>query len=123
MSYSGSAFQLERESEQRYLENLIFCDPAVFEPHDPIAVSCIGFGVRDLNDGCAFVVKTLEHVHDLFALAGVQISSRFVGEDNPRLCHYRAGDTDKLLLTAGKLTGKEIFLAYDLKTIQRVADY
>ena len=78
--------------------------------------------MRDLDDRRAFFVQLLEHVHDLFALAGVEISGRLIGENNPGICHYSAGYPHKLLLATGKLAGEKIFLAYDLKSIERVAD-
>src|SRR6266850_1499267 len=101
---------------------LLSRDPTIFKPQDPVAIRGIRFGMGYLDDSCAFVVKALEHVHDLFALTGMQISGRLVGQDDPRLGHYRASDADKLLLAAGELSGKKIFLAYDLKSIQGVAN-
>ena len=53
----------------------------------------------------------------------MEISGRLVGEDDSRICHHGAGNADELLLTAGKLAGKKILLADDLKTIKRVANY
>ena len=94
-----SAFQLKRDSEQRYLGDLIFCNPAVFQTHDPGAVSGIHFGVRNLNDSCAFVVKAFEHVHDLFALAGVEVPRRLVSQNYSWRRHHRASDANQLLLT------------------------
>jgi len=40
--------------------NSVINDPAVFQSHNPIAVGGVGFRVRHLNDGGAFVVKTFE---------------------------------------------------------------
>src|SRR5438105_10857969 len=50
----------------------------------------------------------------------MQISGGFVREKKFRLGDDGAGDADELLLAAGKLPRIQIFLADDLKTIQRV---
>ena len=76
--------------------------------------------MRDLNDGRAFGVKFLKQLHDLFALARVKISSRFVRQNQFRIGNDRARDTDELLLAAGQLARKQIFFGHDLKTIERV---
>src|SRR5690242_15757387 len=103
-------------------EKLFVYDPAIFKPDDPIPISGIGFGVRYLDDGGAFVVQALEHVHDLFALGRMQVSGRLVGQDDARIRNHCARDTDELLLTTGQLRGKQVFLAYHLKAIERVAN-
>src|SRR5882672_12326113 len=78
--------------------------------------------MRDLNDGCAFVVKLLEHLHDFLTLARMEIARRFIGENDSRLGNDRPRDPDQLLLAAGQLTREQILLADYLKTIQRVTD-
>ena len=110
------------QSEQPQLRELILCNPAVVESYYPITIRSICFGVRNLNDRCAFVVQSLEHVHDLLTLARMKISRRLVGEDYPGLCNYCARDAHELLLSAGELAGKEVLLAHDLKSVEGVAD-
>ena len=82
----------------------------------------ISLRMCDLNDGGALFVKPLEHVHDFFALAGMEISGGLIRQNYSGICDDRARDADKLLLTAGKLTGKKVLLAHDLKLIECVAD-
>src|SRR5260370_17978123 len=57
-------------------------DPAIFETNNPVAIIGIRLRVRYLNDGGARFVKALEHLHDLFALAGMQITRRLVRKDH-----------------------------------------
>ncbi len=61
--------------------------------------------VRHHHHGFAFAVQFLEDVHDLDRGARVQITGRFVAEENRRVVNQRAGDSDALLLPAGKLIG------------------
>src|ERR1700738_417187 len=96
--------------------------PAVFELDDAIAESGIAFGVRDLNDGGAAFVEALEKLHDLFTLRGMKIAGGFVRENQLGILDDRARDADKLLLTAGKLVGEEIFFADDVEAVEDVAD-
>src|ERR1051326_1563973 len=97
-------------------------DPTVFQLHDPIAVRSVNFGVRHLNDGGAFFVKTLEQIHDLFALGRMQVARGLVGKNQTRVRDYGARDADQLLLSTRQLSWIEIFLTHDLKSIERVAD-
>src|SRR5206468_1591228 len=77
--------------------------------------------MRDLDDGHAFIVKLAEQLHDFFALTGVQIPGRLVGEQKLWLGNDRSRDTHKLLLSAGKLARIQIFFADDLEAIQHVS--
>ena len=76
----------------------------------------------DLNNRSASGIQGLEHLHDLLALVRVKIARRFVGQDQLRVRDHRPGDTDQLLLAAGKLTRIQILFADNVETIQRVAD-
>src|SRR5213594_3727860 len=107
---------------QRKCSILVTGNPSVFKAHDPVSKGGIDFGVRHLNDGCAFSIQALEHLHNLFALARMEISGRLVGENHARTSHHCARHTDQLLLSAGELCWEQIFLADDLKSIKRVAN-
>src|SRR5690348_5226338 len=72
-------------------------DPAVLELDDAIAVARVLFRVRHLNDRRALGVEALEQLHDLAALARVQVAGRLVGENQLRLGDHGARDTNKLL--------------------------
>jgi len=71
-------------------------DHAFGEPRD------IEF-VGDHDDGDALIVQLLEYTHDLDAGLGVQISSRFIGQEQGGPVHQSAGDGYALLLAARKL--------------------
>src|SRR3954462_2800761 len=75
-------------------------DPAVFQLDDSIAELRVLFGVRDLDDRRAFVVQLLEQLHDLAALARVQVAGGFVGQNELGLGDHGPRDADELLLTA-----------------------
>ena len=60
--------------------------------------------VRHKDDGQAIVlVEFLEHCEDFLAGARIEVSGRFIGEQQWRMIHEGAGDGDALLLAAGKL--------------------
>ena len=61
----------------------------------------LGVGYHD--DGCSLGVQFLQQVHHLFAILGVEVAGRLVGEDQLRSGHDGAGDGHPLLLTAGEL--------------------
>ncbi len=67
-------------------------------------------------------VEALEQLHDLAALAGVQVAGRLVGEDHLRAGDDRAGDGDQLLLAARELVRVEVLLPDDLEAVEDVAD-
>ena len=95
---------------------------AIPELNDAVAVGRVNVRVSYLNDRRATGIQGLEHLHDLFALARVKVAGRFVRQDQPRIRNHRPGDTDQLLLPAGKLAGIQVLLPDDVKTIKCVAD-
>src|SRR5205814_3143378 len=97
-----------------------FHNPAIAELNDWFAVGGILLGVRDLHDRHALLVQLTEELHDLFALAGVQVSGRFIGEQKLRLGDDRSRNADQLLLAAGKLRWIQILFADDLETVEHV---
>src|SRR5208337_4363462 len=72
----------------------------------------------DLHDGRTFAIQLREQLHDFLSLAGVQVACRLVGQQKRGLVNDSARDADQLLLSAGKLVGKKVFLGDDLKMIQ-----
>jgi len=97
-------------------------EPAVRQLNDAIAVGGILFGVGDLDDGGAGIVQSLEELHDLFALNGVEVAGRLIGEKELWILDDRASHTNELLLPARKLIWEKIFFADDVETIESVAD-
>ena len=61
--------------------------------------------VRDHADGGAVLVQFFQQLHDRFAVAGVEVSGRLIGQQDGGRPSQRAGDSDTLLLTAGELRG------------------
>ena len=75
-----------------------------------------------MDDGGAGIVQSLEELHDLFALNGVEVAGRLIGEKELWILDDRASHTNELLLPARKLIGEKIFFADDVETIESVAD-
>src|SRR5262245_23867568 len=59
--------------------------------------------VRDHTNGRAFLVQLLKQLHDRFAVVGVQVSRRFVSEQDGRMAAQGSCNGYALLLTARKL--------------------
>ena len=80
-------------------------DDAVANSNDTMGIfGDVGF-VGDQHDSVALGMKFVEECHDLITGFGVQISSRFVREDDGRVVYKSAGDGDALALAAGELVG------------------
>jgi hypothetical protein len=60
------------------------------------------FLVRHHDDGVALLREFFEQRHDLGARLGIEVSSRFIREEDRRLVHQRSGDGHALALAAGK---------------------
>ena len=64
-------------------------------------------------------VKFLKQTQDPFREGIVQVTGRFIRQQNGRLVHYRAGDTHALLLTAGELDREVLRFVQQPDLIQR----
>jgi len=80
-------------------------DPTVDQLDDPGAVRGIFLGMRYLYDGGPFLVELLKQVHDLLALAGVEISGGFIRQNYLWTGDDRPGNRDQLLLTPDSWVG------------------
>src|SRR5581483_787411 len=95
--------------------------PAVRQLDDAMPIRRVLVRVRHLHDRGAFLVELLEKLHDLLALARMEIARRLVRENQFGIRDHRARHRHQLLLSARKLTGVQIALAHDMESIQRVA--
>jgi hypothetical protein len=55
----------------------------------------------DENDRIPLFMHFMEHIHDLAACFGIQVSGRFIGKDQRGFRDKRTGYRNTLLLTAG----------------------
>jgi hypothetical protein len=62
----------------------------------------VGF-VGHHDDGAAFIIQPPQQRHDLGAGRRVEVTGRFVGEDDLGVVHHGAGDGNTLLLTPREL--------------------
>ena len=89
--------------------------PAMIQIETAIGQASGVFVVRHHHDRAALRVEIAEDAEDDVLILGVEVSRGFVGEDDFRVVHKRAGDGDALLFTAGEL-GREmrcaVFHAY-----------
>jgi hypothetical protein len=64
------------------------------------------FGVVSYeNDGATFLAEFAEEAKDCVAGVGVEITGRFIGENQARIIDKSAGDSRALLLATGELAG------------------
>src|SRR5438034_5686042 len=117
---TGDLRSWRKANFRSFISLFSFHNPAVAQLNHPLSIRCIFLRVRDLDDGHAFIIELAKQLHDFFALAGVQISSGFVGEEKFRFSNNGPCNTDQLLLPAGKLARIQIFFADDLKTVEHV---
>jgi hypothetical protein len=94
--------------------------PAIRQIDNAIAVLSVGLGVRHLNDGGASFVQTLEQLHDLLAMRGMQVAGGLVGQDQLGVRDYGARHGHQLLLAAGELARIQVLLGYDIEAVQQV---
>ena len=59
--------------------------------------------MRNHDDRATIAMKVLEQRQDLVAGATIQRAGRFVGQDESRIVHHRAGNDDPLLLSSREL--------------------
>ncbi len=59
-------------------------NPAVLQLNNAIPMGGISLRVCDLDDCCSGIIQFFEELHDLFALRGMEIPSRLIGEDQLR---------------------------------------
>src|ERR1043166_2139726 len=94
-------------NESKIITNFLLLfvnDPAIPKLNDAFAVGGVFLGVRDLHDCHALLIQLTEEFHNFFALAGMQVAGRFVGQQNLRFSDDRARNAYQLLLSAGELT-------------------
>src|SRR5437867_6091482 len=96
-------------------------DKSVAQLNGSIPVSRVNVRMRDLNDCRPTGIQLLEHLHDLLALARMQVASGFISQDELGICDHRASNANELLLATGKLARIEVLLPDDAKAIERVA--
>src|SRR6185437_5153931 len=77
-------------------------DSSVQQIDDTRTVLGVLFRVGYLDDGHSFFVQLFEQLHDLFALAGIQVAGGFIGQQQPGFTDECAGDAYELLLSPGK---------------------
>jgi|GEM_PF-5899945 len=61
------------------------------------------------NDGASLLVKSLQNVHDFSRCSGIEISRRFIGENDHRVSDKRSCNGNPLLLTTRKLVRGMVF--------------
>src|SRR5215207_6201098 len=82
--------------------------PPIFEMHLPPRVLRDIVLVGHQYDGLAGRMQGLEQCHDLFARGAVEVTRRFVGQENSGPIHQSPSDGHPLPLAAGQLVGPVI---------------
>ena len=85
------------------MRRIFFLDDAVEQMNDAATVGCVFLRVRGLDDRSAFAVELSKDLHDLFALFGIQVSRRLVGQYECGPDDQGTGDGHELLLSSGEL--------------------
>ena len=98
----------------------IFVDTAVEHMNNASGISCEIRVVGYHNNCVAFGMDAAKFFHDNMRTAGVEISGRFVGEDDFRSSDKGTSNSDTLFLAARKLGREEIFALAEMKTLESV---
>ena len=80
-------------------------DQAIAEADDTAGVARNVFFVGDEHNRVAGRIDILEDLHNFFAGLGIQVSCRFIGQDDRRIGNQRSRNGDALPLTAGEFIG------------------
>src|SRR6185503_8382697 len=80
--------------------DVLFDDAAVEQVNSAIGVRGVARIVRDHADRGAAAMQFAQQLHHCFAILRVEVTGRFVREQNRRLAGDGAGHGDALLLTA-----------------------
>src|SRR3954454_5991070 len=79
-------------------------DPPVEHVDDPAREVGMRRRVGDHDHRRALLIELAEHPHHLFAMSGVEVARRLIGQDQLGLTDQCASDRDALLLAAGQLS-------------------
>src|SRR5260370_12156942 len=85
---------------------LVAEDHAVAQSHHALCEGRDVSLVSDQHDRPTLVVELAEKFHDFETRFGVEVPGWFIGQQNRRVGHQRAGDADALLLPARELVGE-----------------
>ena len=83
-----------------------------------MAVAGVMFGVGNHYNGGALFVEICQQLHYFVTIGGVEVTSRFIGEDELRVIYDGAGYCDTLLLTTRELLWVVVTAVHDLHFIQ-----
>ena len=75
-------------------------DPPVEQVHTSIRVSRISLIVSDHADSGALLMKFSKELHHRFAVGGIEITGRLVGQEYEGITGHRPCDRNALLLAA-----------------------
>src|SRR5258707_6958710 len=98
-------------------------NPPILQLDHPAAVAGVDFRMGHLNDRGSLLIQPAEELHNFERLPRMQIAGGFVGQNDLRIAGHRAGHAHQLLLSAGELIGKQVFLAHDLKPVEDIGDH
>ena len=96
------------------LRQHLFHDLTVEQVDDAVGVASVALRVGHHDDGGAFLVEVGEQVHHLATVLRVEVTCRFVGEDELGVGDDGAGDGHPLLLTARQLLREVVFAMSDV---------
>ena len=86
--------------ESFFFRFALFNDAAVEQMDTAIRVSRISLVVSNHADSRALLMKLAQQFHYCFAVCGIEISSRLIGEQDERIAGDGPCDRNALLLTA-----------------------
>ena len=89
---------------------------------DTVGKAGIVLRVRHHDDGSTLLVQLLQQVHHFLAVLRIEVTGRFVGQNQFRVGHYGTGNGHTLLLTAGELLREVLGTVADGHALHRLFD-
>ena len=91
-----------RMQQERMRDSFVKLQLAILEMDVAIGIGRDIRFVRDHDHGDALLpIQPLKDRHNFDRGSGIECAGRFIGQDDVRIVHQRAGDGDALLLSAG----------------------
>src|SRR5947207_361528 len=104
IGHSSFVIRTSRFNDSTFIGFYALLDnPTIEQVHVALGVTRETRIVRDHADRRAFTVQFAQQLHHRLAVFRVEVSGRFVRQQDGGFAAERAGDSDALLLAAGKL--------------------
>src|SRR5215203_5904805 len=101
----ASVFHVRSHTPSAFRKTHVAIDQPIAQAHGATSTASHFLIVRDENNCLSSLMQFVEHLENLLAGSGIQVSRWLVRKNDERIVHERTGDRDALLLASGKFKG------------------